>query len=114
MSWKLSPSETICLKCQNLFSGKTKKKYFKTLSAENLIQHAMRKAMFTDLMKSSPHLLPKGFQNMEAIQLVLLNFYQLVLSMLGKKNFSRQHFEIFFLFFPENSNISFKMSKPIF
>ena len=29
ISWKLSPKETICMKCQSLFSGKNKKKYFK-------------------------------------------------------------------------------------
>ena len=32
ISCKLSPWETICIKCQNLFSGN--KKYFKMLSAE--------------------------------------------------------------------------------
>ena len=29
MSCKLSPQETVCMKCQSLFSGKNKKKYFK-------------------------------------------------------------------------------------
>ena len=33
-SCKLSPLETICMKCQILFPGKNKKKYFKMLSAE--------------------------------------------------------------------------------
>ena len=31
---------TICMKCQNLFSGKNKRKYFKMLSAENLTRSA--------------------------------------------------------------------------
>ena len=37
ISCKLSPLETICIKYQNLFSGKNKKKkkYFNVLSAEN-------------------------------------------------------------------------------
>ena len=30
----LRQMETICVVCQNLFSGKTKQKYFKMLSAE--------------------------------------------------------------------------------
>ena len=30
---KLSPQETICMKCQSLFSGNNKKKYFKLSSA---------------------------------------------------------------------------------
>ena len=32
--------ETICMKCQNLFSGKKEEKYFKMSSAENFTQHA--------------------------------------------------------------------------
>ena len=32
---KLSPLETVCMKCQILFSGKNKKQYFKMFSAEN-------------------------------------------------------------------------------
>ena len=34
ISCKLSAMETICVKCQNLFPGKNKKKYFKMLSSE--------------------------------------------------------------------------------
>ena len=38
---KFAPSkETICLKCQNLFSDKNKKNYFKLTSAEIFTQHA--------------------------------------------------------------------------
>ena len=43
ISCKLSPVETICMKYQNLLSGKSKKKkYFSTgmLSAKNFIQNA--------------------------------------------------------------------------
>ena len=37
ISYKLSSMGTICVKCQNLFSGKKKKKnYFKMSSAETL------------------------------------------------------------------------------
>ena len=39
-SCKLSPKETIWMKCQSLFSGKSKKKYYKMSSAEIIIQHA--------------------------------------------------------------------------
>ena len=39
ISCKLSPKETICRKCQNLFSGKNKTKFFK-MSAEIITQHA--------------------------------------------------------------------------
>ena len=34
--------ETICMKCQNLFSGKNKKTYFNMSSAENFTQSAKR------------------------------------------------------------------------
>ena len=34
--------ETICMKCQILFSGKKWEKYFKMLSAENFTQSAKR------------------------------------------------------------------------
>ena len=34
ISCKLSPLETFCMKCQNLFSGKNKKNITKMLSAE--------------------------------------------------------------------------------
>ena len=37
---KLSPLETICMKCQILFPMKNKKKYFKMLSAEKFTQSA--------------------------------------------------------------------------
>ena len=40
ISSKLSPLETICMKWQNLFYGKTKKKYFNMLPAENFTQSA--------------------------------------------------------------------------
>ena len=39
-SGKLSSLETVCMKCQNLFSGKNKKKCFSMLSVENFIQSA--------------------------------------------------------------------------
>ena len=32
ISFKLSPMETICLKCQNLFSWKNKKQYYKVIA----------------------------------------------------------------------------------
>ena len=35
ISCKLSPMETICMKCKTLFSGKNKKKYFYISSAVN-------------------------------------------------------------------------------
>ena len=38
ISCKLSLMETICMKCQILFSGKNMKKYFSMLSAENFTQ----------------------------------------------------------------------------
>ena len=34
VSCKLSPKETICMKCQNLFSGKNKKNIINLLAAE--------------------------------------------------------------------------------
>ena len=34
------PKEIICMKCQNMFSGKIKKKYFSMSSAENFTQSA--------------------------------------------------------------------------
>ena len=42
ISCKLSPVETICMKCQILFPGKNKKKYmyFKMSSAEKFTQSA--------------------------------------------------------------------------
>ena len=42
ISCKLYPLETICMKCQNLFSGPKKKKenYFKILSVEIFTQSA--------------------------------------------------------------------------
>ena len=42
ISCKLSPLETICMRCQILFSGKNKKRYFKTSSAEHFTQSAKR------------------------------------------------------------------------
>ena len=39
-SCKLSPLETICMKCQNPISGKNKKKYFNMLSAGNFTHSA--------------------------------------------------------------------------
>ena len=42
MSCKLSPKETICMKCQILFSVKIKKKYFKMSSAEVFTKHTKR------------------------------------------------------------------------
>ena len=42
ISCRLSPQETICLKCQNLFSGENKKKHFNMSSAENSTQPAKR------------------------------------------------------------------------
>ena len=41
--WKLSPLERICMKCQNLFSGKIRKQYFKMSSVDIFIQNAKRK-----------------------------------------------------------------------
>ena len=41
ISCNLSPLEKICMKCQNLFSGKIRK-YLKMSSAENLTQSAKR------------------------------------------------------------------------
>ena len=41
ISCESSPKETICMKCQNLFSGKKKKK-FSMSSAENFTQSARR------------------------------------------------------------------------
>ena len=40
ISCKLSPKETVCMKCQTLFSEKKKKKCFKMSSAEFFTQHA--------------------------------------------------------------------------
>ena len=38
ISCKLSPLETICMKCQNLFSGKNKKKHFLSSAAKFTLQ----------------------------------------------------------------------------
>ena len=38
----MAPLEIICMKCQNLFIGKSKKKYFKMWSAEGFTQSAKR------------------------------------------------------------------------
>ena len=40
ISCKLSPTETICMKCQILFPGENKKKDFKLSSAENFTMSA--------------------------------------------------------------------------
>ena len=40
ISCRLSRKETICMKCQNLFSTKNKKNYLKTISVEIFCQHA--------------------------------------------------------------------------
>ena len=37
--------EKMCMKCQSLFSGKNKKKYFKMLPTEMFTQHAMHELM---------------------------------------------------------------------
>ena len=37
LQWRI---KTICMKCQNLFLGKIRKKYFKMSSAENFTQTA--------------------------------------------------------------------------
>ena len=40
--YDVSPKETVCMKCQILFSRKIRKKYFKMSSAEIFTQHAKR------------------------------------------------------------------------
>ena len=44
---------TICMKCQNLFSGKNKRKYFKMLPAENLTQSAKHLEPFCVMLHNS-------------------------------------------------------------
>ena len=41
ISGKLSPRETICMKCQSLFSWEKSEKYFKKLSAEIFTNNAV-------------------------------------------------------------------------
>ena len=42
ISRQFSPQERICIKCQSLFSGKNRKKYFKMISGEIFTQSAKR------------------------------------------------------------------------
>ena len=49
---KLFPMGTIYMKCQNLFSGKNKKKYFKMSSAENFTHNAKGLEVFPIILSS--------------------------------------------------------------
>ena len=51
ISSKLSPTDTICMKCQSLFSGENKKKCFNISSAENFTQHAKLSLGFPSLKR---------------------------------------------------------------
>ena len=103
ISCKLSPMETICMKCTIPISGKNKKNIIKLLSAE-LAQRVAQVKSYHSCWRQA-------------------NVW-LTLSMLDKF-FSRQHFEIFSYLFPVNKLWHFmqtvssgdnlhKMSSPIF
>ena len=58
ISYKSSPVETICTKCQILFSVKNKKKYFNMLSADNFAQSAKHQSnMLYEPQLEKPYLL---------------------------------------------------------
>ena len=57
-SCKLSPKETICMRCLILFSGENKK-FFKMLSAEIFTQHAEHYILYLPKMFGKPILIVK-------------------------------------------------------
>ena len=96
--------ETICMKCQNLFSGKNKKKYFKISSAENNKHYSINKHISRETWPDILYYISQMFSDQRMIRT------------LGKI-FSRWHTEIFSYFFAENNfwhfmQIVLEMSKP--
>ena len=73
--WYFMQIETVCIKCQSLFFGENKKKYFKMSSTGFFTQHAKLWAIEKSLMTNLYiiHLTPVELKNVD-VRLVYMHF----------------------------------------